>query len=68
MRKRNEIAIAQAILTALGSEATAQDADFFDPAACGPDDLSAWARSALCGVPELPPALPTAAPAPKVEI
>lgn len=63
MRRRNEIAIAQAMLAPFGAEAAAQDAGGFDSAPCGPDDLSARARSALRGFAE-PPAIPTATPTP----
>jgi DNA-binding SARP family transcriptional activator len=64
MHRRNEIAIAHAMLAPFGAEAPAQGAGRFDPAPCGPDDLSARARSALCGFAEPPPAIPTAAPTP----
>lgn len=62
MHRRNEIAIAQAILAPFGAEAAG--ADRFDPPPCGPDDLSAQARSALRGFAKPPPAIPTAAPTP----
>jgi DNA-binding SARP family transcriptional activator len=62
MHRRNEIAIAQAMLAPTGAEAPARDAGRFDPAPCGPDDLSARARSALRGFAEPPSGIPTAAP------
>ncbi len=64
MHRRNEIAIAQAMLAPTGADAAARDAGRFEPAPCGPDDLSARARSALRGFAEPPPAIPTAAPTP----
>jgi hypothetical protein len=54
MRRRNEVAIARAMLAPWGAEAPAGDA--------GWDDLSARARSALPGLSEPPVAIPTAVP------
>ncbi len=62
MRRRNEVAIARAMLAQTGEDCPARTVEDFGGLSPGPDDLSARARAALLASAEPARAVPTAAP------